>query len=163
MPGKINIRILAEGNLNSLTLSERTHIAENRQVMKAYLISKLVAPKYQIEDGKINMQKNVGHLDRFEHYNRQSAMFDLVFNGQITVDTRATKKQQREAIKRLKKSSKDRHLEKQEKVRCQIPNLKLSEFGFSNKPKFCLGRHYCKKSIISAARFISRVVMIRVT
>ena len=130
MRAKINIRILAEGNLNSLTLSERTHIAENRQVMKAYLISKLVAPKYQIEDGKINMQKNVGHLDRFEHYNRQSAMFDLVFNGQITVDTRATKKQQREAIKRLKKSSKDRHLEKQEKVRCQIPNLKLSEFAF---------------------------------
>lgn len=123
LPQEVNAAALAtaqflsaEGNLNSLTLSERTHIAENRQVMKAYLISKLVAPKYQIEDGKINMQKNVGHLDRFEHYNRQSAMFDLVFNGQITVDTRATKKQQREAIKRLKKSSKDRHLEKQEKI-----------------------------------------------
>ncbi|CBY09738.1 unnamed protein product [Oikopleura dioica] len=123
LPQEVNAAALAtaqflsaEGNLNSLTLSERTHIAENRQVMKAYLISKLVAPKYQIEDGKINMQKNIGHLDRFEHYNRQSAMFDLVFNGQITVDTRATKKQQRDAIKRLKKSSKDRHLEKQEKI-----------------------------------------------
>lgn len=59
--------------------------------MKAYLISKLVAPKYRVEDGKINMQKNVGHLDRFEHFHRQEAMFQLVFNGQIAVDTRATK------------------------------------------------------------------------
>ena len=82
---------VAEGNLSSLTSSERSQIAENRQVMKAYLISKLVAPKYRVEDGKINMQKNVGHLDRFEHFHRQEAMFQLVFNGQIAVDTRATK------------------------------------------------------------------------
>ncbi|CAG5086363.1 Oidioi.mRNA.OKI2018_I69.PAR.g11189.t1.cds [Oikopleura dioica] len=108
--------LAAEGNLSSLTSSERSQIAENRQVMKAYLISKLVAPKYRVEDGKINMQKNVGHLDRFEHFHRQEAMFQLVFNGQIAVDTRATKRQQREAIKRLKKSSKDRKLEKQEKI-----------------------------------------------
>ena len=74
-----------------MTSSERSQIAENRQVMKAYLISKLVAPKYRVEDGKINMQKNVGHLDRFEHFHRQEAMFQLVFNGQIAVDTRATK------------------------------------------------------------------------
>ena len=39
-------------------------------------------------------------------------MFHLVFNGQISVDTKATKRQQRDAIKRLKRCNKERHSEK---------------------------------------------------
>ena len=39
-------------------------------------------------------------------------MFHLVFNGQISVDTKATKRQQRDAIKRLKRCNKERHREK---------------------------------------------------
>jgi hypothetical protein len=35
-------------------------------------------------------------------------MFHLVFNGQISVDTKATKRQQRDAIKRLKRCNKER-------------------------------------------------------
>ena len=84
-------------------------------MMKAYLISKLVAPRYAVDNtGKIlpELNSDNGHMDRFEFNDRQSKMFHLVFNGQISVDTRATKRQQREAIKRLKKSSRERHLEK---------------------------------------------------
>ena len=57
----------------------------------------------------------VGHIDRSQFHERQSAMFHLVFNGHISVDTRATKRQQREAIRRLKRCNRDRHTEKHEK------------------------------------------------
>lgn len=105
----------AESSLNNLSPGDRARLAENRQVMKAYLISKLVAPRYAVDNtGKIlpELNSDNGHMDRFEFNDRQSKMFHLVFNGQISVDTRATKRQQREAIKRLKKSSRERHLEK---------------------------------------------------
>lgn len=108
----------AESNLNQLSAGDRARLAENRQVMKAYLISKLVAPRYGVDQsGKIIPETCLSdrHLDRFEFHERQSAMFHLVFNGQISVDTRATKRQQREAIRRLKRSNRERHSEKHEK------------------------------------------------
>jgi len=117
----------AESTLSNLSAGDRARLAENRQVMKAYLISKLVAPRYAVDNtGKIlpELNADTGHINRFEFNDRQSKMFHLVFNGQISVDTRATKRQQREAIKRLKKSSRERqhekHLEKNDKISSKV-------------------------------------------
>lgn len=112
----------AESNLTQLSAGDRARLAENRQVMRAYLISKLVAPRYSVDThGKmLAEQPRRGHLDRFEFHERQSAMFHLVFNGHISVDTRATKRQQREAIRRLKRCTKERHLEKHDKVSSKV-------------------------------------------
>lgn len=108
----------AESNINQISAGDRARLAENRQVMRAYLISKLVAPRYNVDThGRIMPEHpdRVGHIDRSQFHERQSAMFHLVFNGHISVDTRATKRQQREAIRRLKRCNRDRHTEKHEK------------------------------------------------
>lgn len=100
----------SEMNINSLTPAERIKLSENKQAMRAYLISKLVAPRYDVDhDGKIEAEHfKKGHLGAEKYHQRQSAMFHLVFNGQISVDTKATKRQQRDAIKRLKRCNKER-------------------------------------------------------
>jgi len=100
----------SEMNINSLTPAERIKLTENKQAMRAYLISKLVAPRYDVDhDGKIEAEHfKRGHLGADKYHQRQSAMFHLVFNGQISVDTKATKRQQRDAIKRLKRCNKER-------------------------------------------------------
>ena len=59
-------------------------------------------------NSKIGAKVNFTHRERFiEHV--LSAMFHLVFNGHISVDTKATKRQQRDAIKRLKRCNRERH------------------------------------------------------
>ena len=65
--------ILANNGLNNLTPSDRAKLAENRQVMKAYLISKLVAPRYEVdESGRINPEHfKKGHLGSTEYHQRQ--------------------------------------------------------------------------------------------
>ena len=61
-------------------------------------------------NSKIGAKVNFTHRGRFiEHV--LSAMFHLVFNGHISVDTKATKRQQRDAIKRLKRCNRERHKE----------------------------------------------------
>ena len=64
---------LANNGLNNLTPSDRAKLAENRQVMKAYLISKLVAPRYEVdESGRINPEHfKKGHLGSTEYHQRQ--------------------------------------------------------------------------------------------
>jgi hypothetical protein len=109
--------------MSQLSAGDRARLAENRQVMRAYLISKLVAPRYSVDDqGRIlpDNPGKTGHMHREEFHERHSAMFKLVFNGHISVDTRATKRQQREAIRRLKRCSRERRLEKHDKVNCFI-------------------------------------------
>lgn len=109
----------AESSMSQLSAGDRARLAENRQVMRAYLISKLVAPRYSVDDqGRIlpDNPGKTGHMHREEFHERHSAMFKLVFNGHISVDTRATKRQQREAIRRLKRCSRERRLEKHDKV-----------------------------------------------
>jgi len=138
LPPEVNAAALAtaqflqaggENALQSLSPSDRAKIAENRQVMRAYLISKLVAPRYDVDtDGKINPEHfKKGHLDSEEMEQRQSAMFHLVFNGQISVDTKATKRQQRDAIKRLKRCNKERHREKDLDKHLMSSKLSISE------------------------------------
>ena len=65
--------ISANNGLNNLTPSDRAKLAENRQVMKAYLISKLVAPRYEVdESGRINPEHfKKGHLGSTEYHQRQ--------------------------------------------------------------------------------------------
>ena len=60
-------------------------------------------------------------------------MFHLVFNGQISVDTKATKRQQRDAIKRLKRCNKERHREKDldKHLMSSKVNLNLNEVQYS--------------------------------
>ena len=61
-------------------------------------------------NSKIGTKVNFTLRGRFiEHV--LSAMFHLVFNGHISVDTKATKRQQRDAIKRLKRCNRERHKE----------------------------------------------------
>jgi len=138
LPPEVNAAALAtaqflqaggENALQSLSPSDRAKIAENRQVMRAYLISKLVAPRYDVDhDGKINPEHfKKGHLGSDDMEQRQSAMFHLVFNGQISVDTKATKRQQRDAIKRLKRCNKERHREKDLDKHLMSSKLSISE------------------------------------
>jgi len=68
-----------------------------------------------------NERAEDNHIDVMEYKERTQNMYDLLYAGQISVDTRATKRQQRVALKRLKKSnlnlrpSKIRELAKQMK------------------------------------------------
>merc|ERR1711990_640451 len=76
-------------------------------IMKAYLISKLVAARYTFQDGQIEFNERAenSHIDIMEYKERTQNMYDLLYAGQISVDTRATKRQQKVALKRLKKSN----------------------------------------------------------
>ena len=68
-----------ENALQSLSPSDRAKIAENRQVMRAYLISKLVAPRYDVDhDGKINPEHfKKGHLGSDDMEQRQRTVVHL--------------------------------------------------------------------------------------
>lgn len=136
LPAEVNAAAYAtaqflqsNNGLNNLTPSDRAKLAENRQVMKAYLISKLVAPRYEVdESGRINPEHfKKGHLGSTEYHQRQSAMFHLVFNGHISVDTKATKRQQRDAIKRLKRCNRERHKENHTEKNICSSKLSISE------------------------------------
>jgi hypothetical protein len=50
--------------IHQLTAADRTKLSENRQIMRAYLISKLVAPRYEIDTtGRVSSQHNQkGHF-----------------------------------------------------------------------------------------------------
>ena len=60
-------------NMSSLTPAERAKLTENRQVMRAYLISKLVAPRYDVDrEGKIEAEHfKKGHLGAEKFHQRQ--------------------------------------------------------------------------------------------
>merc|ERR1712050_294814 len=113
----------SHGQLSKLNPDERERLKDSRVVMKAYLISKLVAARYTFEEGdmKFNERAEDHHIDVMEYKERTQNMYDLLYAGQISVDTRATRRQQRIALKRLKKSnlnlrpSKIRELAKQMK------------------------------------------------
>jgi hypothetical protein len=113
----------SKGSISKLDQKERQKLQDSRVIMKAYLISKLVAARYTFEDGQMefNERAESNHIDMMEYKERTQNMYDLLYAGQITVDTRATKRQQRIALKRLKKSnlnlrpSKIRELAKQMK------------------------------------------------
>ena len=113
----------SHGQLSKLNPDERERLKDSRVVMKAYLISKLVAARYTFEDGSMTFNERAedNHIDVMEYKERTQNMYDLLYAGQISVDTRATKRQQRVALKRLKKSnlnlrpSKIRELAKQMK------------------------------------------------
>lgn len=113
----------SHGQLSKLNPDERERLKDSRVVMKAYLISKLVAARYTFEDGNMNFNERAedNHIDVMEYKERTQNMYDLLYAGQISVDTRATRRQQRVALKRLKKSnlnlrpSKIRELAKQMK------------------------------------------------
>lgn len=77
---------------------------ENSRILQLGVIVKLVL-------------RSISRVRFIEHV--LSAMFHLVFNGHISVDTKATKRQQRDAIKRLKRCNRERHKENhQEKNIC---------------------------------------------
>ena len=62
-------------------------------------------------------------------------MFHLVFNGQISVDTKATKRQQRDAIKRLKRCNKERHREKdldKHLMSSKVSSINIIKYFFCN-------------------------------
>jgi len=113
----------SHGQISKLDPVEREKLKDSRVVMKAYLISKLVAARYTFEDGSMqfNERAEENHIDVMEYKQRTQDMYDLLYAGQISVDTRATRRQQRVALKRLKKSnlnlrpSKIRELAKQMK------------------------------------------------
>jgi len=113
----------SHGQLSKLNPDEREQLKDSRVVMKAYLISKLVSARYTLEDGTMNFNERAedNHIDVMEYKERTQNMYDLLYAGQISVDTRATRRQQRVALKRLKKSnlnlrpSKIRELAKQMK------------------------------------------------
>ena len=77
---KINFSAGGENALQSLSPSDRAKIAENRQVMRAYLISKLVAPRYDVDtDGKINPEHfKKGHLGSEDMEQRQRTVVQLI-------------------------------------------------------------------------------------
>lgn len=123
LPVEVNAASLATAqylqadSLQNLSTLDRSRLSENRHVMKAYLISKLVAPRYEVTNGNIAQQHNkTTHIGRSEFHERQTAMFHLVYNGHIKVDTRATKRQQRDAIRRLKRCARDRKNSRVEKI-----------------------------------------------
>jgi len=113
----------SNGAISKLDQKERQKLQDSRVIMKAYLISKLVAARYTFEDGhmEFNERAESNHIDMMEYKERTQNMYDLLYAGQISVDTRATRRQQRIALKRLKKSnlnlrpSKIRELAKQMK------------------------------------------------
>lgn len=116
-----------------LPQSDRRKLEDNRLIMKAYLISKLVAARYNFDDGMMEFEEHAEdkNIEVEDYKARTQAMYDLLYSGQIMVDTRATRRQQRVALKRLRKSnlnlrpSKIRELAKQmkeeaEKDRCSL-------------------------------------------
>jgi len=113
----------AHGSDQQLPQSDRRKLEDNRVIMKAYLISKLVAARYSFEDGHMEFEDNAEdqNIEVKEYKERTQAMYNLLYSGQIMVDTRATRRQQRVALKRLRKSnlnlrpSKIRELAKQMK------------------------------------------------
>ena len=123
----------AHGAETQLPQSDRRKLEDNRLIMKAYLISKLVAARYSFEDGHMEFEQQAEErkIEIEDYKERTQAMYDLLYSGQIMVDTRATRRQQRVALKRLRKSnlnlrpSKIRELAKQmkeeaEKDRCSL-------------------------------------------
>jgi len=123
----------AQGAETQLPQSDRRKLEDNRLIMKAYLISKLVAARYSFEDGHMEFEQQAEErkIEIEDYKERTQAMYDLLYSGQIMVDTRATRRQQRVALKRLRKSnlnlrpSKIRELAKQmkeeaEKDRCSL-------------------------------------------
>jgi hypothetical protein len=66
-------------NINSLSPAERIKLTENKQAMRAYLISKLVAPRYDVDhDGKIEAEHfKRGHLGADKYHQRQRSVFNL--------------------------------------------------------------------------------------
>jgi hypothetical protein len=121
----------AHGSDQQLPQSDRRKLEDNRVIMKAYLISKLVAARYSFEDGTMEFEDRAEDHEIDDYKERTQAMYDLLYSGQIMVDTRATRRQQRVALKRLRKSnlnlrpSKIRELAKQmkeeaEKDRCSL-------------------------------------------
>mgnify|MGYP000514099881 CR=1 FL=1 len=123
----------AHGSDQQLPQSDRRKLEDNRVIMKAYLISKLVAARYNFEDGMMEFEERAEdkNIEINDYKERTQAMYNLLYSGQIMVDTRATRRQQRVALKRLRKSnlnlrpSKIRELAKQmkeeaEKDRCSL-------------------------------------------
>lgn len=121
----------AHGSDQQLPQTDRRKLEDNRVIMKAYLISKLVAARYSFEDGTMEFEERAEDREIEDYKERTQAMYDLLYSGQITVDTRATRRQQRVALKRLRKSnlnlrpSKIRELARQmkeeaEKDRCSL-------------------------------------------
>ena len=118
----------SHGQLSKLNPDERERLKDSRVVMKAYLISKLVAARYTFEEGNMTFNERAEdhHIDVMEYKERTQNMYDLLYAGQISVDTRATRRQQRVALKRLKKSnlnlrpSKIRELAKQMKKEAEL-------------------------------------------
>jgi len=90
-----------------LPQADRRELEDNRLVMKAYLISKLVAARYDFADGEMTFQEQAEEkqINVDDYKQRTQNMYDLLYAGQISVDTKATRKQQRNALKRLKKSN----------------------------------------------------------
>merc|ERR1711887_391490 len=62
---------------------------------------------YTFEDGTMNFNERAedNHIDVMEYKERTQNMYDLLYAGQISVDTRATRRQQRVALKRMKKEA----------------------------------------------------------
>jgi hypothetical protein len=113
----------AHGSDQQLPQSDRRKLEDNRLIMKAYLISKLVAARYSFEDGAMEFEERAEekNIEIDDYKERTQAMYNLLYSGQIMVDTHATRRQQRVALKRLRKSnlnlrpSKIRELAKQMK------------------------------------------------
>jgi hypothetical protein len=82
----------SHGQLSKLNPDERERLKDSRVVMKAYLISKLVAARYTFEDGTMNFNERAedNHIDVMEYKERTQNMYDLLYAGQISVDIRAT-------------------------------------------------------------------------
>jgi len=97
----------SHGQASKLDAKERQKLQDSRVIMKAYLISKLVAARYTFNEGhmEFNERAESNHIDVMEYKERTQNMYDLLYSGQISVDTRATRRQQRVALKRLRKSN----------------------------------------------------------
>lgn len=114
----------SHGSDQQLPQADRRKLEDNRLIMKAYLISKLVAARYEFpEEGVMVFETHPEDtkIEAEDYKERTQAMYNLLYSGQIVVDTRATRRQQRVALKRLRKSnlnsrpSKIRELAKQMK------------------------------------------------
>lgn len=97
----------AHGSDQQLPQSDRRKLEDNRVIMKAYLISRLVAARYSFEEGTMEFEESAEdrNIEIDDYKKRTQAMYDLLYSGQIMVDTRATRRQQRVALKRLRKSN----------------------------------------------------------
>lgn len=97
----------AHGSDQQLPQADRRKLEDNRIIMKAYLISKLVSARYSFEDGTMEFEDHPEDrsIEIEEYKARTQRMYDLLYSGQIMVDTRATRRQQRVALKRLRKSN----------------------------------------------------------